>query len=251
MQTEILSSMPGTKYEFASRSRDVRFYATMIFLSAVVVFAGFSPTFYFARQFGSPRASVVPAIHGVVMTLWLIYLIIQTTLAASNRIALHRRLGWTGAVLGSAALLSQVFTTFWMVTSGDFHSLPPFVKDAETATAWTLGDAFQFALFFAIGFCFRRRREIHQRSMLLLTVCTLAPQGLGRLSGILHSPVPILFIYVFVFVGPIYDLVTRRRIHGIYLLGVPLFMALSPGIKVAIGSTAAWHNFVHWVVRVA
>jgi hypothetical protein len=55
-------------------------------------------------------------------------------------------------------------------------------------------------------------------------------------------------IYAFILAGPIYDLITRRRIHPAYVTGVLFFIAMDVHTRLALGATPAWHNFVHWVI---
>ena len=80
--------------------RDEAFYQKMtIGLSAFILF-GFLQ--FAARGFVDYRAvPLIFHVHGGVMVAWLALLTTQATLAARDNLAIHRQLGWVGAVLAT------------------------------------------------------------------------------------------------------------------------------------------------------
>jgi len=62
---------------------------------------------------------------------------------------------------------------------------------------------------------------------------------------------PGLEILAFFFAGPIYDLVTPRRIHPVYRWAVPSMLILGPltPLMTIAARTSAWHNFTDWLIR--
>ncbi|HEX4912867.1 MAG TPA: hypothetical protein VFV51_02865, partial [Vicinamibacterales bacterium] len=88
---------------------DRAFYGGMGVLLAALTLVGFGPTFYFRWWFG-PTTTVtgVTALspftyfHGALFTAWVALFIVQTSLIAARRVAVHRRLGVAGAVLAAA-----------------------------------------------------------------------------------------------------------------------------------------------------
>jgi hypothetical protein len=76
----------------ARRAR--RFYVGMALAIAIIVFAGFSRSYFLKAYFGSPDLSLLLHIHGVVFTTWVLFLLAQTTLVATGRTYIHRRRGW-------------------------------------------------------------------------------------------------------------------------------------------------------------
>ncbi|RXH54452.1 hypothetical protein GRAN_4748 [Granulicella sibirica] len=84
-----------------------------------------------------------------------------------------------------------------------------------------------------------------------LSFMTLLPPALARptLASLLGPAGVVAAIFAFILAGSVYDLVTRRRIHPAYILGVIFFIIAGPPVRLAIGATPAWHHFVHWAIR--
>jgi hypothetical protein len=86
--------------------------------------------------------------------------------------------------------------------------------------------------------------------MLTATAGTLVGPGVSRLpfaSG--RPPVIGLLALAFLFAGPVYDLVTRRRVHPAYLWGGLLALAVIPPVAALVSATAAWHSIASWLLR--
>jgi hypothetical protein len=57
-----------------------------------------------------------------------------------------------------------------------------------------------------------------------------------------------LYLYLaLIFAGPVYDLVTRRRIHPAYLIGLVPCLLLLTSMRLRIGASQWWHNFAGWL----
>jgi hypothetical protein len=170
------------------------------------MFLGFSRTFYLKTYFGTPALPALFVFHGVLMSIWMIYFILQTALIASKRPAIHRSLGAVGAVL--AILMCVLGTAMAFVADKMGHNAFPFAADPEFACLFSLIDIFMFGAFVWAGFHFRRKRELHQRVMLLATVCALMPSGIGRWLSQVNPALTVPTIFAFVLAGPIYDLIS-------------------------------------------
>ena len=90
--------------------RRSKFFLYTSYSLLVIVLIGFSPTFYLRAIFDVPAIPLYVYAHGVAMTAWFIWLCVQTTVAYSGRIALHRRLGTIGITLGVLVVFSGAFT---------------------------------------------------------------------------------------------------------------------------------------------
>jgi uncharacterized membrane protein YozB (DUF420 family) len=228
-------------------TRDRRFYLGMAIASAAGIFLGFARTYYLKTYFGTPHLPILLHLHGAVFTAWILFFVAQTALIADGRVQVHRRLGYSGAFLAGAMVILGTTAAFWMAKVGHFRSVP-FARDPESASFFALVDILKFAVFIAAGFYFRRNREAHQRIMLMATVFALLPAGLGRFAASINPALAPILIYAFVLAGPVYDLVTRRRIHLAYVLGLLFFFLLSPPVRIFFGTTQVWRTFVHWVI---
>ena len=174
-------------------TRDARFFLAMSIACAVGVFLGFARTYYLRTYFASRALSLLFQIHGAVFTAWMIYFVAQTALIADRRIFLHRRLGYAGAVLASAMVLLGTAVVYSASKYVHFRQ-NPFTHNPEGTFFFSLVDILLFAVFVSAGFYFRRNRQVHQRFMLVATVCPLMPSAFARLpiSGHLVALVNVL-----------------------------------------------------------
>ncbi len=226
---------------------DRRFYLGMALVCTLLIFVGFSRSYYLKAHFPlSPSLSLLVQIHGAVFTLWMLYFILQTVLIAVRKPRIHRTLGILGVAIASAMVILglAVSVTGMRLGHGGVG------QDAETILLVGLIDITLFLAFFLAGWIKRRDREAHQRLMLLAVVVGLTGPGLGRLGGF-GIPVPALSLInlVLIFAGPVYDLLTRRRIHPAYLAGVAIALATFTPLRFLVGRTAAWHHVAHAITR--
>jgi hypothetical protein len=75
------------------------FFPGMAVLILVTVFLGFARSYYLAGVFKAVPLPPLLHIHGAVLTSWALLLIVQTSLVATGRVDLHRRLGLLGFCL--------------------------------------------------------------------------------------------------------------------------------------------------------
>jgi hypothetical protein len=162
-------------------------------------------------------------------------------LAARGKIAMHRRVGSFGIAYGCLVLALGVSVTFAAsvvhVAVGEWTT-----ERAARFLALALGDMVLFGGFFGAAVAYRRRPEIHKRLMLLASVALMFA-GAGRL-WIVGEPtnVPLLLAiwYSPVFLGIGYDLVTRRRVHPVYIIGALVMGAWLA--RIPFGQSAAWQS---------
>ncbi|MGE0461274.1 MAG: hypothetical protein AB7Q16_07875 [Vicinamibacterales bacterium] len=233
-------------------SYDRAFYSTVAFAMAAVVVAGFGPTFYFRPLFGAPvtvsgttTLSTLTIVHGLVFTAWVVLFPLQTTLIASRRVALHRRLGIAGAVLAVVMVVIGLRTAIVGAARG---AAPPGV-DPLAFLAVPVFDMVCFTGFMTVAIWLRTRKEAHKRLMLLayasiLTAATArvgAAQGVGPLLGLGLS-------LTFIAAGVVYDRVSRGRVHPAYVWGGTL-LGLSIPARLALSGTAAWRALAEALVR--
>lgn len=233
-------------------NNDRAFYGTMAIAMTAVVVAGFGPTFYF-RPFvdapvtlsGTTTLSPLTMVHGLVFTAWVVLFPLQTTLIASRRVALHRRLGIGGAVLASLMVVIGVRTAIAAAARG---SAPPGM-DPLAFLIVPIVDMVAFAGFVTAAIWFRGRKDAHKRLMLLAyaSIITAATGRLGTALG--TGPLVALGLpLTFVLAGAIYDVVSRGRVHPAYVWGGALLALSVPG-RLALSGTDAWQAFAAALVR--
>jgi hypothetical protein len=288
---------------------DSGFYLAFAIASAVVVFAGFSRSYYLKAYFNTPRLPLLFHVHGAVFTVWVLYFIVQTWLVSDGRFNLHRQMGMAGAVLASAMVVLGVAIAFVSGSMGHFSKIPG-ATDPAQACLFSLFDITLFGAFVWAGFLWRYNPEVHSRLMSLSMAVPLLPSAIARLCNfkpgfaapmifafmlagpiydlvtrrkihfgafvwagflwrynpevhsrlmLLSMAVPLLpsaiarlcnfkpgfaapMIFAFMLAGPIYDLVTRRKIHPAYLVGVAIIILTGPPVRLLLGRTALWHR---------
>jgi hypothetical protein len=193
-----------------------------IVLTAIVAF-GFSHTI--PSDLSAPGFPLFLVFHGVVVFAWMLLFIVQPVLALRGSMTLHRGLGWAGAGVAAAMAvlaLGAILFALWGGHRPSFYTPGLFVLRGFTGVL-----VFSGLVIAAIGF--RRQPQWHKRLMLCATIVIIEP-GLER-----ALPVPTMgpsWFYVvdslilsLAAVGPIVDLLTRRRIHPAYLWGVGAVLA--------------------------
>jgi hypothetical protein len=227
------------------RRRERLFYVGIAVLIAITVFAGFSRTYFLKGYFGSPELSTLLHIHGLVFTSWILLFLAQTTLVASRRTDIHRRLGVLGGVLAALIVIVGTITAILRVRGG---SAPIPGVSPLSFLAIPLFDMVVFATLIGAGFYYRHRADVHKRLMTLATIALLSAP-IARLRFDFLPPGPPTFFGLtdlFIVACIIYDLATRRRVHPATLWGA-LFIVASQPLRLMISGTPAWLAFAGWL----
>ena len=231
---------------------DRLFYGSMAVVLALVVFAGFGPTYYFRFLSGGPQATIsggpfsgLVHLHGALFTAWVILFVVQTALVATHRVVVHRRLGVAGALLAAAMIIVGTGTAIATARRGG--SAPGLEPLAFLAIP--LFDRVVFATLVGAALFWRKHRETHKRLMLLAYI-SIITAALARIGGIAAMGPPVFFglMLLFVVCGVLYDLVTRRQVHRAYLSGGAFIVASVP-LRLTISGTAAWHSFATFLTQ--
>lgn len=245
---EVINQREQSSEREKSRRRERLFFTGMSIAFVITVFAGFSRT-YFLRPYFNPQP-LLPLLHlhGIVFSAWLALFVIQTTLVATNRTRVHRKLGIAGAVI---ATLMIIVGTVTAIIRAKVVDVPPGAPPALVFLTIPLGDMLMFATFVGAAFYFRRKPDVHKRLMLLSTIAIL-PAAVARLPlDFIQQYGPIAFFGLAdLFIVPclIFDLVTRGRPHRATVLGGALLVISHP-LRLVIGNTAAWMSFANWITQ--
>jgi hypothetical protein len=84
--------------------------------------------------------------------------------------------------------------------------------------------------------------------MLLATVGGLMWPTITRLPYLSGRFLPMFgYLVLFVVAGPVHDLMTRRRVHAVYVWGGLLILASFP-VRRAIGLSDTWRRIAAWLI---
>jgi hypothetical protein len=227
------------------------FYSGMAILMTLSVFTGFARTYYLSSLFGTNATfsggpfSTIVRVHAALFTTWVVLFLTQTSLVATHRVVVHRRLGVAVAIV---AAMMIVVGTATALNSARRGAAPPGI-DPLAFLAIPLGDMAVFSSLIAVALVLRRHREAHKRLMLLAYTAILAA-AVARFPGVL--PLGPLWFFGLTFLpvlmlGATYDLTTRRGVHPAYIWGGALLI-LSVPVRLAISTTQVWHRMAAMLI---
>src|ERR1700738_963593 len=109
MATAVASSAVKVRAGVVGRKYDHVFFLGMAALLLGSVFLGFARSYYLAGMFHAPLPSVIIHVHGALFSRWILFLLAQTTLVASGRTDVHRRIGIAGFLLACLMVVVGVW----------------------------------------------------------------------------------------------------------------------------------------------
>jgi len=243
------------------RRRD-RFFVGMSVAAALTVFVGFARTYYLKSIFPTPSFPLLFHVHGALFTAWMLMLVMQVGLAASGRIALHRRAGsiggWlvlpmlvTGALAAIAAARGQAPISAAAVRGETTLVVAALALPPLEAMVVPLTTMLLFGIFAGAGLACRTRPDVHRRFMLLATIAMLPAaigRAIGRLLGAVHPALFFGAVMFFLLPIVIHDRRNLGRVHPV-TLWAGLALILSFPARLALGKTDLWLTFAAWLVR--
>lgn len=233
---------------FINRRHERIFFTGMAVSFVIIVFAGFSRTFYLRPYFQSEALQPLLVVHGLIFSSWLALFITQTTLVAARRTRTHMLLGLGGGVLAAAMV---VIGTLTAIVRAKAVQAPPGFSSPLIFLTIPLGDMLVFVILVSAAFYFRRRLDIHKRLMLLATIGIL-PAAIARLPfDFIQQYGPLAFFGLadlLIIPCLIYDLVTRGRPHRATVLGGALIIISHP-LRIWLGTTHAWLVLATWLTQ--
>ena len=217
------------------------FMAGLFFLTVMAGFIPDSVGKIMALRAGlRPPFPAVLHFHAVLMGSWILLLLVQTTLMATGRSAVHKQLGLAGLFLAPAIVIVGSFVVpamfhynWTLVHSAPSGALPVPLEVAErfmsSLVAFQIAAGLLFSVFVAIALMARRHDVgLHKRLMILATAVTL-PAAIDRIVWLpttypqsALSPV----LYTLVWITPMlaWDLIRHKRLHKAYIIWFAIFI---------------------------
>jgi hypothetical protein len=219
---------------------------------------------------GVPERYPLAAVHGMLCYAWIAFLIYQTWLARSGRVARHRDMGLLGASLATALVTIGVFVTASVVR----RAIAAGKTDAEPFMIVPMGELIWFTAFLIAALFNLQRPEWHKRLMIAATAWLL-PAAVARwyvvyvqmgghlppwngtvgLSGLPVPPAPVAFLPPDVIVplmiipGMIFDWRKRGAVHPAWWWAGGLTLAFNL-LKGPFSETTLWHQIARGLVAV-
>ena len=211
-----------------------------------------------------PPFPLILHVHAVVMGSYLLLLLLQTALMATDRPALHRRIGPV-ALLFVPLLVIVGFilipTTYLSIWDGAHHA-PPAARPALQELSLRLDNimllqiriGILFPLFVALGLAARVRDAGFHKRMMILGPAMALPAAFDRITWI-----PTTFpassisatLYPLLAIAPMFlwDVIRNRRVHSAYWL----FLAINLPFAILVQTAwdkPWWHATVHRLMGV-
>jgi hypothetical protein len=213
-----------------------------------IAFAGFAKSYYLGAYFHAPALPLITKIHGAAFTAWVSLLLVQSTLVASHRTDMHRKLGWIGAALAAFMCVITIKTAIIAVHAAVVCC------NAELARGFLivpLADVIVFGVLVGFAVAYRRDPTTHKRLMLLATLAILdAATGRWPLRIIQSGAWPYAYMVildVIILAVVAYDTVVHRQLARAYVYGVPLIIGAHV-VREVIRWTPEWRSLASLIV---
>ena len=235
-------------YRPVNRTAERIFFAGMAVLLCVVVYIGFSPTYFHAGMLRAPLPSPILHVHGAVFTLWMVLFLVQTAFISARRVAWHRSFGTV------AFCLPPIMVVLGLIAAIDALHRGVRIGPLDPATSFSIPllGIVCFAIVIFAAWRTRRKPETHKRLILLATI-GLTEAAFGRFPwsrmGLPPAAGAVTGIGILLLLVIAYDLISLHRIHRATLWAAPLIFVVS-AFAVPIGMTAGWHSFAAFLLRI-
>lgn len=225
-------------------ARDRKFYTGVAIVMLFTALVGFSRTYFLGLISGHattitgrvPNATV--HLHALLFMSWLVLFIVQTSLVATHRVKVHRKLGYFGVALAAAMIVVGCRTA---VEAARLGAVPP-GNDPWSFMAIPFGDITTFAGFFLCAVLWRNHKDKHKRLMVLASTCLMSA-ALVRWPGVLRvGPLASYGLtLLFPIAAAVYDRWSRGRVHPVYWWGLALIVLGIP-VRVLLLGSPAWQH---------
>ena len=246
MTPAVLADQIPTRPHMPNRKLDRIFFTSMIVLCWAAVLFGFSKTYFLAGMVRAPLPNLLIHIHGAAFTLWMILLVVQTTLITTRKVAVHRMLGMYGFGLATLMVGLGLFASVDALKRGS----APLGLDAATFFVIPISGMVAFSALVYFAYRFRNKPEFHKRIILIATI-SLMDAAVGRWPIaylIAHPPAQDLVLLAFLIAVAAFDVVQLRRISKA-TIWASLWLIVIHGTRVPFGQTALWHSFASFCLK--
>ncbi len=222
-----------------------------LFLTAAIgfpllVLIGYFKTYYFSSFFDvKPLANALVHAHGIVMSVWVIFFVVQTYLIRSKNIRLHMTMGLLGIALAAIVVVVGMLTAY---DAQIVRSAAPPGINPHSFFILPVSDMLLFVIFFTAAIYYRKRPAEH-KSLMLMTAISFLPAALFRVP---IFPPESVNLFAFGIPGLmaiaclIWFTIKHRKLNKVFTAAVLLLIAAVP-LRPIIGDSAVWLNFVSWL----
>jgi hypothetical protein len=238
----------ATSANLIRRPSDRGLYLAAAIAFPLVVLIGYFKSYYFSAFFDvKPLANNLIHLHGIVMSVWVIYFVAQVALIRSKNVKLHMTLGMAGIALAALVVAVGLATAYdAQLVRG---AAPPGV-DPHSFFILPVGDMLLFVVYFA-GAVYYRKSPREHKSLMLMTAINFMPAALFRIAFV---PPEYTMLFAFGIPGLVAlgCLAWMRAKHGkfnrVFAAAILLYFIGFPPIRFILTETSAWRSFTNWLI---
>jgi hypothetical protein len=248
ISADVVAERPAIDVGFTTKRRasPKKVHAYFVFFTVVfglLVLAGFMRTFFIPVAQGRFVRPLIVHMHGALFFGWTALLFLQTVLAATKRLRLHRRIGSIAGWLIIPMLVSGTI----VAARDTVHDFRTGEGDAALSFFYgELADLAMFGLLAGAAMLMRNKPDFHKRWVIMGSLGLLGA-AIGRIPEIRDYGLAI-FVGLIVSVG-LYDLVSRRAVHLATVIGAATLLIINL-TEEPIGDTRAWISEAHYLLGV-
>jgi len=221
---------------------DKYFYLAMSLLMIGIVVWGFGHTVKDVLFHPAVPRPAILWVHSAVFSGWLLLFLLQSALVRSHNVRLHRTIGWFVAGAGAAMVPLGIVTA---IVLGRFDIRVLHEAGADVFEFISFGDVATFTVWLALGILWRRKPALH-KPVFFIATCGLIGAAFGRVPWIFTHMLMYVCVDAVICLGVLRDLIVDRRIHRVYLIGLPLLAVAQYGIVYMITTPPQWWvNLAH------
>jgi hypothetical protein len=199
------------------------FYLCASIAMAVLSVWAFSHTVDARLLHANPPRPLLLWFHAVLFSAWIVLFIAQSALVRVRKVRVHRTLGWFGAALAAAMVVSGFIVSVVMLRFEMTGALNRNKVASFLSILWF--DMIIFGACIALAIYFRKRPEYHRR-LVFMASCQLMQATFVRFHYIGYHDLFYPALDVLIMAGMLRDRVVDGRVNKIYLYVFPAMIVL-------------------------
>jgi hypothetical protein len=213
----------------------------------LIVLIGYFKSYYGSALFAdAPRiANSLVHVHGVVMSVWVLYFVAQIALIRTKNVKLHMTMGLAGVALAAVVIVTGMMTAY---DAQLVRGAAPPGENPHSFFLLPVSDMSIFVVLFAAAIYYRKR-PVEHKSLMLLTAVNFMPAALFRIPA-----VPPEYSYFWAFgaaaaVGiALFAWRTWKtgQFNRVFAAGLGLILAAIP-LRPIIAGSQPWLAFTGWL----
>lgn len=222
------------------------FYFSMTLLMAGFSVWGFSRTVDGRLLHAKPARPLLLWFHAATFSAWVVLFIAQSALVRVRKVKVHRTLGWFGAVLAAAMVVTSFPVSLVMM---EFEKTVN-RRDLSAFLSILWCDMIVFGVLMALAIYLRKRPEYHRR-LVFMASCQLMQAAFVRLNYIGTHGLFFPALDLLIASGIVRDLIVDARINKVYLYAFPSVLVLQAWATYLQQVNPAWwqattHAALRW-----